>query len=218
MRVRLLVNSRDHHATTEMAAFQPVIEAPTPSERVIRTAETALRLWVVGGVIEGEVTWFENFDLPLERERGLADRDHHLCVGEAVLPLALGVWTGVVASLDERNSLDLNAALHRCQRREMDLLDHARERGPELRRAPDWIRQLVLAADSFVFARPLPELPEGQSVIAGYPWFGDWGRDTMIALPGLTLATGCDDVARRILLTFARFIDRGMLPLSLIHI
>ena len=93
LRVRLLVNSRDHHATTEMAAFQPVIEAPTPSERVIRTAETALRLWVVGGVIEGEVTWFENFDLPLERERGLADRDHHLCVGEAVLPLALGVWT-----------------------------------------------------------------------------------------------------------------------------
>jgi 4-alpha-glucanotransferase len=92
------------------------------------------------------------------------------------------------------------------------LLIRAEERVPELRQAPDWVRQLVLAADSFLFARPLPDLPEGQSVIAGYPWFGDWGRDTMIALPGLALAIGRADVARRILLTFARFIDQGMLP------
>ena len=70
----------------------------------------------------------------------------------------------------------------------------------------------MLAADSFVFARPLPDMPDGESVIAGYPWFGDWGRDTMIALPGLTLATGRHDSARRILETFARFVDRGMLP------
>jgi predicted glycogen debranching enzyme len=50
------------------------------------------------------------------------------------------------------------------------------------------------------------------SIIAGYHWFGDWGRDTMISLPGLCLATGRPDVARRILATFARFVDRGMLP------
>jgi predicted glycogen debranching enzyme len=53
---------------------------------------------------------------------------------------------------------------------------------------------------------------EGRSVIAGYPWFGDWGRDTMIALPGLTLVTGRAAEARQILLTFARFVDQGMLP------
>jgi predicted glycogen debranching enzyme len=50
------------------------------------------------------------------------------------------------------------------------------------------------------------------TVIAGYPWFTDWGRDTMIALPGLTLATGRFDVARDILLAFAECLDRGMLP------
>jgi 4-alpha-glucanotransferase len=77
---------------------------------------------------------------------------------------------------------------------------------------PAWIEQLVLATDSFLFARPLPDLPDGESVIAGYPWFGDWGRDTMIALPGLTLSAGRPDSARRILETFARFVDRGMLP------
>jgi len=60
--------------------------------------------------------------------------------------------------------------------------------------------------------RPLAADPEGMSVIAGYHWFGDWGRDTMIALPGLTLVTGRPEIARRILATFARFVDRGMLP------
>jgi len=53
---------------------------------------------------------------------------------------------------------------------------------------------------------------QGRTFIAGYPWFGDWGRDTMIALPGLTLTTGCYDIAKRILLTFANHIDQGMLP------
>ena len=72
--------------------------------------------------------------------------------------------------------------------------------------------RLALAADAFLFARPLTDMPDGKSVIAGYPWFGDWGRDTMISLPGLTLATGRPEVARRILSTFARFVSQGMLP------
>jgi glycogen debranching enzyme len=63
-----------------------------------------------------------------------------------------------------------------------------------------------------VVRRPLADDPEGMSVIAGYHWFGDWGRDTMIALPGLTLVTGRPEIARRILTTFSRFVDCGMLP------
>jgi predicted glycogen debranching enzyme len=74
------------------------------------------------------------------------------------------------------------------------------------------IRCLSLRADQFIVSRPTPDDPGGKSIIAGYPWFGDWGRDTMISLPGLTLATGRPDVARSILRTFARFVDRGMLP------
>src|SRR5690606_3210494 len=52
----------------------------------------------------------------------------------------------------------------------------------------------------------------GKSVIAGYHWFGDWGRDTMIALPGLTLVTGRPEVAAGVLRTYAQFVDQGMLP------
>lgn len=53
---------------------------------------------------------------------------------------------------------------------------------------------------------------EGKTIIAGYPWFSDWGRDTMISLPGLTLCTGRPQIARTILETFARYVDEGMLP------
>ncbi|MFI5272059.1 MAG: amylo-alpha-1,6-glucosidase [Ktedonobacterales bacterium] len=56
------------------------------------------------------------------------------------------------------------------------------------------------------------ERMSGETVIAGYPWFGDWGRDTMIALPGLTLATGRYAEACTLLATFARYVSQGMLP------
>ena len=59
--------------------------------------------------------------------------------------------------------------------------------------------QLVLAADQFIVGRG-----EGKTVIAGYHWFSDWGRDTMIALNGLTLVTGRPDIAKSILIEFSR--------------
>ncbi|MCB1777014.1 MAG: glycogen debranching enzyme family protein, partial [Candidatus Competibacteraceae bacterium] len=181
LRVRLLVNGRDHHRETAMSGFQPVIEAPDPAQRQIRIPELTLRLWACGGTLVDAVNWFEDYDLPVEHERGMAHRDHNLCIGEALLNLQPGVWTGVVASLHEEASLDLDAALQRFLAREQALLADAEANMPELANAPDWIRQLVLAADSFLIDRPLPGMPDGQSVIAGYPWFADWGRDTMIA-------------------------------------
>jgi predicted glycogen debranching enzyme len=69
------------------------------------------------------------------------------------------------------------------------------------------VRALTAAADQYVVSRG-----DQKTVIAGYPWFTDWGRDTMIALPGLTLVTGRTEIARSILCEFARHVDRGMLP------
>src|SRR5581483_10985779 len=66
---------------------------------------------------------------------------------------------------------------------------------------------LTAAANQFIVARGA-----NKTVIAGYHWFGDWGRDTMISLPGLTLVTGRHDDARRILRAFARSVSEGMLP------
>src|SRR5205085_9988524 len=74
--------------------------------------------------------------------------------------------------------------------------------------APDpLVRTLAAAVDQFIVKRG-----DLKTIIAGYHWFCDWGRDTMIALPGLTLVTRRWDVAKRILLAFAEHIDQGMLP------
>src|SRR5450756_2237480 len=75
------------------------------------------------------------------------------------------------------------------------------------------IERLALAADQFIVERrDSTGMPLGKTVIAGYPWFSDWGRDTMIALPGLTLATGRTEIAASVLRTFAQFVSEGMLP------
>src|SRR5204863_8614598 len=80
-------------------------------------------------------------------------------------------------------------------------------------RSPGWITGLAVPAAQFIVHRSAPrgEL-RGTTVIAGYPWFSDWGRDTMIALPGLALATGRTQDAAAILRTFAAHVSEGMLP------
>src|SRR5208337_446970 len=71
----------------------------------------------------------------------------------------------------------------------------------------DFTRELTAAADQFIVTRG-----SSRSMIAGYPWFADWGRDSMITLPGLTLATGRFADAADILRTFARYVRDGLLP------
>src|SRR5262245_26512419 len=71
-----------------------------------------------------------------------------------------------------------------------------------------FLQQLQLAADAFVLRRA-----DGtSSLIAGYHWFTDWGRDTMISLPGIALTTGRFELAREILSSYLRYCDQGMLP------
>jgi glycogen debranching enzyme len=212
LRVALLANGRDHHGESRACEFTPEITAEGAALRVAVPGRFTLSLRASGGAIAGASEWYDNFDLPIERERGLPARDSHRHVGEARLPLIPGAWAGLAASLGRLDAVDLEAALARRRAHDRAVIARAVAADPVFAAAPGWILRLVLAADLYLIARPLAGLAEGRSVIAGYPWFGDWGRDTMIALPGLCLATGRFDEARQILETFAHFIDRGMLP------
>jgi 4-alpha-glucanotransferase len=211
LEVALLANGRDHHGETWMPGFSPEIVTEREALTMTVAGRFALRALAPGGEIVPRREWVENFDLPLETERGLGDRDHHLWVGQAEIPLDPGVWRGIVASVAPDPSPDIAAALVRRQAYERGVVARAAV-DPAVAGAPGWVMRLVLASDLYVIARAVPGIEDGRSVIAGYPWFGDWGRDTMIALPGLCLATGRFDDARKILETFARFVDRGMLP------
>jgi predicted glycogen debranching enzyme len=72
-----------------------------------------------------------------------------------------------------------------------------------------FLQKLLVAGDSFIVNR---KSTGARSIIAGYHWFGDWGRDTMISLPGLTLVTGRFDDARSVLSTFGSSCRRGLIP------
>jgi predicted glycogen debranching enzyme len=207
LRVTLLANDRDHNGDTSEEGFRPTISVAGDTLRMADGARFTLSIRAPGGTVSPRQDWYHNFELPIEAARGLGAHDCHLCIGEVELPLHPGQWSGLVASLTPDPPGDVEAALARRLSHDRKILDAAFSGSK-----PDWINRLALAADAFVIERPLPDVPDGKSVIAGYPWFGDWGRDTMISLPGLTLATGRPEIALRILKTFASFVSEGMLP------
>jgi len=157
--------------------------------------------------------WYRNFDLAVERERGLPDRTDHFFAGEFRATIRPGGSLTIVASTAATPAVNGEAALAMRQSETRVLLDRffAVNAGTAPRSSPA-IRQLVLAADQFIAARPMDGAADAKTILAGYPWFGPWGRDTMIALPGLCLATGRPWLARNMLRTFSRFVSEGMLP------
>jgi predicted glycogen debranching enzyme len=151
---------------------------------------------------------YDGYHLPAETARGLNDTDAHVHAGTFVATLAPGETLTMLGSAEDQPAFDAGALDARRQR-DADLLGKW-ARGAEA--VPDWVPRLVLAADQFVVARATPAEPGGMSVIAGYHWFEDWGRDTMISLPGLTLETGQPEVAATILRAFVQYVSQGMVP------
>ncbi len=152
--------------------------------------------------------WFWNFRHRLESERGLDDGEDLCRPATFRVRLEPGATSALILDAETTPPRPTLEAYARERSRHDELL--ARAALPE---DPAWIRQLALAADQFIVERrDAGGQALGETVIAGYPWFSDWGRDTMIALPGLTLATGRHASAASILRTFARFVSEGMLP------
>jgi predicted glycogen debranching enzyme len=144
--------------------------------------------------------WYWNFKHRVETERGLDDLEDLFRPARFTMTLAAGESGAMTLTASEAEPLLAAQALRREFERQAALLQLTPD-------APESFTQLALAADQFIVQRQ-----GGMTVIAGYPWFGDWGRDTMIALPGLTLATGRPDIAANILRTFASFVSDGLLP------
>jgi predicted glycogen debranching enzyme len=211
--VRALANYRDFHAVTRANDRRMNVEAMR-SGVLIEAFVGARPVCIAAdrGTCTPQHDWYRDFRLVAETERGLEDLDDNLCTARFDVTLRTGESVTFVASDGVRDPADGRAALARLREREASLVQRWEGVRAEAADAPAWLRRCVLAADQFVVARPLRDDPAALSVIAGYPWFGDWGRDTMIALPGLTLVTGRFDVARKILTTFAAYVRDGMLP------
>lgn len=198
--VRPLTAFRDHHhlrhedakfdtafdAESGLVTIQPVPDAPT--------------LYFTHNAVGTEASglWYRNFEYSIEQERGF-DYSEDL-FQPFVLRFSLEDPANVIVSSEGREDRSVKTLRNSELVRRAKLIAAAR--------VEDGLRrQLVLAADQFIVDRG-----KGKTVIAGYHWFSDWGRDTMIALPGLTLSTARSEIAKSIILEFSEYISQGMLP------
>lgn len=225
-----LINCRDYHHTVRANGWVFHQDAGEHGTRIV--AYPGAPALILAGGRSMQYTpgggWYYNFHYALEAERGLDCTEDHFCpgtfhgrlegpgdevflvghcpaptAGEAPTeappppwrdgPHALARW----AEDAYRQAVERRERLLRAARRNL------RERGD-----PD-VDRLALAADDFVAWRGTTR---AATIIAGYPWFTDWGRDAMISLPGLLLCTGRHELAREVLLTFAAHRAAGLVP------
>jgi predicted glycogen debranching enzyme len=214
LELKALVNYRDFHGSTHAGDWRMKIDPVENGVTVVAfDGATPFYLKCAGASCEPRHEWYRDCFLPVEKERGLDDHEDHLFAALFRTKLSVGANVTFVATTEAKTMLDGEAARAKRSEHEAMLFEAWRmENEKYASECPSWLSQLVLAADQFIVKRSLPEQPDGRSIIAGYHWFGDWGRDAMIALPGLTLATGRAGVARQILSAFARYVDGGMLP------
>lgn len=202
LEVRPLVAFRDYHSLThENALLNSHVQAEARSASVKPYPDLpALHFAHNAAVLEASGVWYRNFEYNTERERGLDFTE------DLFSPFVLK------ATLDSDTQFSIIAS---TERHDINRANDFKQAELKRRRAivavtpvdDETVRALVAATDQFIVKRG-----EHKTIIAGYHWFGDWGRDTMIALTGLTLVTKRTDVARSILVEFSRHIRHGMLP------
>ncbi len=216
LRVRPLVALRDFHAL--LTGHEPALRARTlpgilGSPGVLLTRRDLGLHLVCRGAQEyrDAPQAYRGIEFMVERERGLDDHEDWASPGEFV---AHGSRTvELIASVDTEGRGEWRGARDARRRRRRGMVEAvlAGARRPEDGRVRARLAQLAAAADDFV-AQRAGSAPGKTTVLAGYPWFADWGRDTMIALPGLLLTTARHEEAFDVLRTFAGAQRRGMIP------
>ncbi|MBA2339125.1 MAG: glycogen debranching enzyme family protein [Pyrinomonadaceae bacterium] len=207
LEVRPLVAFRDYHALrVENSEFDIQTTIESRLSRITAKDAEPLVLALAHDAAETTKTevWYRQFEYGEEQERGFSYREDLFNPCALRFEIETGETRNIIASTREH---DAGAA------GEIEKAERARRRhitdgdaGGDVYR-----QQLLTAADQFIVRRRSPHYA-GRSVIAGYHWFTDWGRDTMIALTGLTLATKRFDAAREILLAYANHIEGGLIP------
>ena len=196
-------------ASLDAATPRSTLRVTLPPIGNVTSEPTLLNLLIVredgtphpDAAFDRQAYWYYRFQHPREQERGLDYEEDLYALGMFSVPLAVGETVVLIATTEAEPP----AAPQRVW---ADLLQRQADLDRSVGGNDDFTRLLARAADTFVV-----QAPGGRAtVIAGYHWFADWGRDTMISLPGLCLTTGHAAAARDILLSFATYLDRGMLP------
>jgi predicted glycogen debranching enzyme len=213
LELRPLIAFRDYHSTThENAALNRRVEV----EQGMATIEPysglpSLHFTHNAEEIDAAGDWYRRFEYEAERERGLDFVEDLFNPFTLKFDLSKRRRAALVASTERGRSADRVEGYRQTEIARRSKFTHsmlatsADATGSSA--FAEVVRTLVAAADQYFVARG-----DQKTVIAGYHWFADWGRDTTIALPGLALVTGRPEVAKQILTALARHADRGMLP------
>lgn len=202
LEVRPLVAFRDYHSTThENGAFNRALEI-APNLVSLQPYPGLPRLYFAhdAAQLQEQGYWYRNFLYRVEQERGLDSREDLFNPFVLSWKLSDKQSATVIASTEQKDIPEAPAVRKTELQRRQELVASSPVDDP-------LVRALIVAADQFLVRRG-----DEWTVIAGYPWFTDWGRDTMISLPGLTLFTGRSAIAKSILRNFGRHTNLGMLP------
>ncbi len=213
LRLAVFATQRDYHHETRGAPSWRFEVTPLAAGAEV-TAFAGGAPWRIlgprGALFTPAGDWWWHFLHRREQQRGLDCEEDLYLAGHLEFPLLPGRPALVAITAEpwseDAPGPDPEGAWERQIARERRLISLAGAQSDPLR------ARLTLAADQFLVRRGDAPPGEAGTILAGYPWFSDWGRDTMISLPGLTLATGRHSEGRRILTTYARYLDRGMLP------
>ena len=209
LRLRPFVALRDfHHVRQADQPHQLTFEVSDAHVMVqdLKWPDQAVHLTAEGGCFTGEGQWWYRFWYRVDIARGQGGAEDLYCPGSYVFELAAGDSCQLVASANDPGMIDFDAAVAARRARRGEL---AASVGP---RADGATRRIAQATDAFIVRRNFRNASSSATILAGYHWFADWGRDTFIALPGLLLSTGRFDLARQVFQTFASHIADGMVP------
>ena len=205
LRLQPLVNFRSFHQTKNCPELQQEINESAVNVRL----KSNINLHMIvseGEYIEYTRTYYENMFYRAEEERGLDSSESHYMPGyfEIVIPKNSEKVIEFVASVD-----DSTLFLPKANATDIIRGENVRfEKICKIANAKsDLEKELVIAADNFII-----EKNNTKTIIAGYPWFGDWGRDTFISLEGITLETNRFKDAKEIINSFKNYIKDGLVP------
>jgi len=161
---------------------------------------------VPGATYKHHPQWFNHFNYAVEKYRGLDYVEDLFNHGTFHIELNEGDKIGVIISTEDPAGKNAFELFTKEKARKLQLIQIENSTNQPFNLST--LQQLTLAADQFIVKRD----DVLKTVIAGYHWFTDWGRDTMISLPGLCLSTGRYDDAKKIIAAFAKSVSMGMLP------
>ncbi|MEO6908597.1 MAG: amylo-alpha-1,6-glucosidase, partial [Abditibacteriaceae bacterium] len=208
LRVRPFVTGRFYHSLLRKNdSYDTTIHTIKKNEITLKPNDDCPPMtFNFDGQFEESPNWYFNFEYPVERERGLDFQEDAFSPGEFVWELKPAQSAFLALSTEPLQLSNTETKSSRTLWRDNEI---NRRNLLESTFEDSQLKRLSRAADQFLVRR---EDDRRHTLIAGYPWFTDWGRDTMISLSGICLCTKRYYQAAAILLHFAEYVSGGMIP------